>query len=488
MTIKSLSPLDAAFLWGESDHNLMNIAHLDFFRLPPDAGADFIQQFWDDLRVQTTAVTPFNRQLESTTFSRVLPRWKTIKTLDLDYHLQRHVLPQPGEQRDLGVLVSRLHGMRMNRSRPLWQIHLIEGMSDGRIALYIKGHHALLDGIATIRLACKVMSNDPNERNRPAIWAYPETKRVRSTAKTAEPADAISEDSTNMLMRSILASVQRVNAQVSGIQAVWRMYGGMVESTVRAIVPSLPQAESDLATPFSAPRSILNGPITADRKIATQSFEMSRIEALAKCTGGTVNDVILAICAGGLRRYLSEIGELPEKSLIAGMPMSFRPKDSEDIEGNAVSMGLATLATDIHDVRERFTAIMASTVSAKAHMGKISGNAVMTYTAMLMAPFGAGLVTGASSRLTPMFNLVISNLPGPRTPLYYNGMTLEEWHAVSIPLDGQALNITILSYAERLNLCITASATLPHVQRLAPYCGEALSELEHAFSALLESA
>ncbi|MFD6450185.1 WS/DGAT domain-containing protein, partial [Nocardia sp. NPDC060220] len=234
--------------------------------------------------------------------------------------------------------------------------------------------------------------------------------------------------------------------------------------------------------PYSAPASILNGAITAERRIATQSFDLARITALAQRCGGTINDVILAICAGGLRRYLAEIDALPADSLIAGMPMSFRPKDSDDAEGNATTMALATLATDITDVRERVSAIVASTVAAKEHMSRMSGAAVMAYTAMLMAPFGASLVLGVSSRITPMFNVVISNMPGPSRQLHYNGMTLEEWHAVSIPLDGQALNLTILSYANRLNLCVTACATaLPHVQRVAPYCGDALAELERAY-------
>ncbi len=482
MTSKPLSPLDAAFLWGESDKNLMNIAHLDIFRLPPEAGPDFVQALWEHFRAETTAVTPFDRRLESAAFSRLLPRWESVKQLDLDYHMQRHVLPQPGGQRELGVLVSRLHGIRMDRSQPLWQLHLIEGLNDGRIALYIKGHHALLDGIATVRLARKVMSEDPAERGRPAIWAYREARRARPVSPGKEAEANAGSDVTSLLMQSILASVRQVNAQVSGIQAVWRMYGGMAGSAARTIIPGLSEAEKSLVTPFSAPRSILNGPISAERRIATQSFAMERISALAKRAGGTVNDVILAICAGGLRRYLTEVGELPDKPLVAGMPMSFRPKDSEDAEGNATTMALATLATDIDDVRARFAAIIESTVSAKAHMSRMSGSAVIAYTAMLMAPFGAGLVTGMSSRVKPMFNVVISNLAAPRNKLYYNGLTLEEWHAVSIPLDGQALNITIMSYAERLNLCITASATLPHIQRLAPYCGEALAELEAAYA------
>lgn len=471
-----LNPLDIAFLWGESDANLMNIAHLDIFRLPTDAGPDFVSTMLDDFRAFTSATSPFDRRLDDTPIGRVLPRWVSVAEADLDYHLRRHQLPAPGGQRELGKLVSRLHGIRMDRAHPLWQLHIIEGIGDGRIALYVKGHHALLDGIATVRLARKVMSDDPDERGRPAIWAYRDerTRRPRPEGNGA-PATAS--------VASLLGPVRIARDQLSGLQAIGRMYGGLAEATARRVVPGLESVEDGLVKPYTAPRSILNGPITAERRIATQSFELARISALAERLGGTVNDVILALCAGGLRRYLAEIGELPERALIAGMPMSFRPKDSDDAEGNATTMALATLATDIDDVRERVSAIVASTVRAKEHMSRMSGTAVMAYTAMLMAPFGAGLALGVGSRLDPMFNVVVSNLAGPRNPLHYNGMTLEQWHAVSIPLDGQALNITIMSYAGRLNLCVTACATaLPHIQRLAPYCGEALAELEAAYT------
>ncbi|MGW6422524.1 wax ester/triacylglycerol synthase family O-acyltransferase [Nocardia sp. NPDC055053] len=356
----------------------------------------------------------------------------------------------------------------MDRSHPLWQLHVIEGLDDGRVALYVKGHHALLDGVATVRLARKVMSNDPDERGRPAIWAYRESGKRRP--RTAPDSEGTGGPGLPSLLRLMNAPIRGVADQLTGVQAISRMYGGLFGS------------ETALIKPYSAPASILNGPITAERRIATQSFDLDRVTALAQRCGGTINDVILAICAGGLRRYLAEIDALPADPLIAGMPMSFRPKDSDDAEGNATTMALATLATDIDDVRDRVSAIVASTVAAKQHMSRMSGAAVMAYTAMLMAPFGASLVLGVSSRITPMFNVVISNMPGPSKPLHYNGMTLEEWHAVSIPLDGQALNITILSYANRLNLCVTACATsLPHVQRVAPYCGAALAELERVY-------
>ncbi|MGW6123350.1 WS/DGAT/MGAT family O-acyltransferase [Nocardia sp. NPDC055165] len=468
MSTTTLNPIDVAFLWGETDSNLMNIAHLDIFRLPPDAGPDFVADLLDDLRTYTGATSPFDRRIDSALIARVLPQWVSVEAPDLDYHLQHHVLPAPGGQRELGALVSRLHGVPMDRSHPLWQLHVIEGLDDGRLALYVKGHHALLDGVATVRLARKVMSNDPDERGRPAIWAYRETRKPRP--HPTPDSEGTGASPVSSLRRLMNAPIRGIADQLTGVQAISRMYGGLFES------------DAALVKPYSAPASILNGAITAERRIATQSFDLARITALAQRCGGTINDVILAICAGGLRRYLAEIDALPADSLIAGMPMSFRPKDSDDAEGNATTMALATLATDITDVRERVSAIVASTVAAKEHMSRMSGAAVMAYTAMLMAPFGASLVLGVSSRITPMFNVVISNMPGPSRQLHYNGMTLEEWHAVSIPLDGQALNLTILSYANRLNLCVTACATaLPHVQRVAPYCGDALAELERAY-------
>jgi diacylglycerol O-acyltransferase / wax synthase len=262
------------------------------------------------------------------------------------------------------------------------------------------------------------------------------------------------------------------------------MYSDIVAPRpVRKVVPGLSAEESALAKPYAAPRSILNGSITAHRRIATQSYEMTRIRALGEKAGGTVNDVILAICAGGLRRYLSEFDALPERALVAGMPMSFHLKDSDEAGGNATTMALASLATDVADPKERFAAIVASTTKAKEHMGSMPRAAIMNYTALLAAPFAATLVTGMSSRVKPMFNLVISNVPGVREPLYLNGAALEEWYPLSIPVTGLALNITVLSYVDRMNFCFTAcGAMLPHVQRMAPYCGEAFAELDKAFA------
>ncbi|WP_169813140.1 WS/DGAT/MGAT family O-acyltransferase [Nocardia jejuensis] len=479
MSTVALNPLDIAFLWGESDANLMNIAHLDIFALPPTAGPGFLTELIDDLRTYTTATAPFDRRIDASLIGRIVPRWSRVDSPDLDYHVQRHVLPAPGGERELGILVSQLHGIRMDRTHPLWQLHVIEGLDDGRVALYVKGHHALLDGIATVRLARKVMSDDPDERGRPAIWAYREQPRRRTSA--AEKYSAAADVGTVGVR--LRAAAHAVTDQLSGVTAVARMYAGTIENAARRLVPGASAVVDDLVVPYTAPRSILNGPITGERRIATQSFDLARIGELATRCGGTINDVVLAICAGGLRRYLTEIGELPDTALVAGMPMSFRPKDGDDAEGNATTMALVSLATDIADVRERCSAIVTSTARAKQHMSRMSGAGVMAYTAMLMAPFGAGLVLGVGSRFAPMFNVVVSNLAGPPTALHYNGMTLEQWHAVSFPLDGQALNITLMSYAGRLNLCVTACAdTLPHVQRLAPYCGEALTELEQAYA------
>jgi len=233
-----------------------------------------------------------------------------------------------------------------------------------------------------------------------------------------------------------------------------------------------------LVAPLSAPRSILNRRISRNRRFATQQFDFERLRLVARASGGTLNDVILALSGAALRRLLLELGELPKKPLIAMLPVNVRPKDDPG-GGNAVGAILASLATDLEDPAERLAAIIESTRRAKDQLQGMSRGAILQYSAFLLAPLTFQQVTGTGGRTLPAFNVVISNVPGPEKPLYFNGARLEAFYAASIPFHGYGLNITITSYAGTLNFGFTGCRdTVPHLQRLAVYSGEALEELE----------
>jgi diacylglycerol O-acyltransferase / wax synthase len=238
-----------------------------------------------------------------------------------------------------------------------------------------------------------------------------------------------------------------------------------------------------LIVPFAAPRSIINGRVREKRRFATQQFALERLRAVATAAGCTLNDVVLALCGSALRRFLLERESLPEQSLTAGIPVSVRPKDDEGT-GNAISFIVATLGTDIENAEDRLRAIRASVQHAKAHVQALPRSAMLQYTMLLMAPTIVTLLTGVGGRTRPMFNITISNVPGPDKPLYFRGAELVATYPASIVTHGQALNITCQSYAGSMNFGYTGChSSVPSLQKLAVYTADALAELEAAFVA-----
>jgi WS/DGAT/MGAT family acyltransferase len=236
--------------------------------------------------------------------------------------------------------------------------------------------------------------------------------------------------------------------------------------------------DKHLISPLSAPKSILNQKVTRSRRFATQQYAVDRLKAIAKARGGTLNDVVLAICASALRRFLAEHEELPEEPLTAMLPVNIRPKDDPG-GGNAVGAILVSLATDVDDPLERLREIVASTKLAKEQLQGMSRNAILQYSGLLMTPLLLSLVPGSAGRLRPAFNVVVSNVPGPEHPLYFRGWRMEAVYPLSIPFNGYALNITVQSYAGMLGFgFIGCRDAVPHLQRLAVYAGAALEELE----------
>lgn len=456
MAAKRLSPMDAMFLYGESRETMMHVAGLLPFSPPPDAGPHWMRDLMQEIRESSQVEPPWNRKLKTPNFLRnPLHAWVEDKAFDIEYHVRHSALPSPGSERELGILVSRLHSNRIDFSRPPWELHLIEGLEGGRFALYSKIHHALVDGYTAMKYLSRSLSPDPAERERPMFYALPQPTR--------KPKEVQGVD-----MSTVWSSVVSQFDSVKDVgKALWRLRDAHGEV-------------GDLVRAMQAPRCVLNGKISRNRRFATQQYDLADLKAMAAASGGTLNDIVLALCAGGLRRFLAEMNELPQKPLIAFLPVNVRPKDDPG-GGNAVGAMLTSLATDIADPAARLEAIIASTRHAKAQMESMSAAAIMAYSSMLMAPFGlqaAAAITGLSGRMPLTFNLCISNVPGPNEPLYYRGARLEATYPVSIPTHGMALNITCQSYAGTMNFgFVGCRDTLPHLQRLAVYTGETFEEL-----------
>lgn len=461
--MKRLSPLDAAWLYVESRDTPMHVGCLQIFRLPAKAPPDFVRTLVENLRALRTYAPPFSLKLKTPRFATLSPAWIEDPELDLDYHLRHSALPQPGGERELGMLISRLHSHPLDLHRPLWECHVIEGLEGDRFALYTKMHHSLIDGVSGMRMLQRVLSPDPADADRPAPWMV-QPPRPKPGGAEAVPSAA----------GALQSVVQSLRQQANSVPAL----AGALARLARAAA----KKEGALTAPFAGPRSVLNRRVTGGRRFATQQYDLARLKALSKKAECTLNDVVLYLCATALRRFLDESHALPAKPLTAGIPVNVRPADDQST-GTAISFIIANLATDVADPRRRLDAIKASTQRAKAHLQSLPRNALTQYTLLTMAPYILELISGLGGRVRPVFNVTISNVPGPEQPLYYNGARLEAMYPLSLITHGGALNITCLGCAGTLNFGFTGCRdTLPHMQRLAVYTGEALDELESLLS------
>ncbi|AXQ31742.1 wax ester/triacylglycerol synthase family O-acyltransferase [Solimonas sp. K1W22B-7] len=451
--------MDASWLYVESKDTPMHVAGLMIFELPKGAPLSYFQDLFKDSREHQQFYAPWNRKLRSSRLKNLRHEWVEEKDVDLDYHVRLSALPWPGGERELGILIARLHSRPLNFRRPPWECHVIQGLEHNRFALYIKMHHALIDGVSGMRLLARMLAKTPEDHELPAFWSVPPEKRA-PTASLTSAADA-------------------VGGLVAGLRQKFSSVPELARAT-RELLRAARSKTDPMGVPFKAPKSMLNGRITGQRRFATQLYSIERVKKLAKAADCSLNDVVLALCGAALRRFLEEAGELPAQPLTAGIPVSVRPADDQE-QGNAISFIISTLGTDIVDPVERLQAIRASTQRAKAHLQSLPKSALESYTMLLMGPYILQLLSGLGGRTRPVFNVTVSNVPGPQQPLYLRGAKLVANYPVSLVTHGQAINITCHGYADTLSFGFVACRdTLPHMQRIAVYTGEALEELETA--------
>lgn len=447
---------DSMFLLGESREHPLHVGGLQLFELPPGADPTHVGAMHRAM-IDTGDLRPlFRRRPRGPVGSVGQWAWTNDDLLDLEYHVRLSALPSPGRVRELLELVSRLHGSLLDRHRPLWEQHLIEGVEGGRFAVYTKVHHALLDGVSALGLMRRALSEDPAERDMRPPWAG--TPRTDATGGRASDGDPLAG----------LANAARVVREVVGLGPVVARYLNQAF------------AEQAATLPFEAPRSMFNVPITGARRFAAQGWPLERIKAVGEAAGCTVNDVMLAMCAGALREYLGEQHALPDKPLVAAVPISLRADGAGD-GGNAIGLILCALATDLPDAGDRLAAIRESMLRGKRFYRGMSQLQITALSAIPFAPLAVALLPGAQRFTPPAFNLLISNVPGPKNTLYWNGAKLLGVYPVSIPYEGQALNITVTSYAGSLEFGLTGCRrSVPSLQRLLGHLDTALGELEKA--------
>ena len=464
-TMKSMSVLDAGLLMMESPETPMHIGGVQVLRLPRGAGKDYVRKLHD--RYLGTPVTgaPFNYRLVPKGGMLGMPAWEVLDEVPLQQHLFRHALPWPGGERELLELISRLNSGLLDRSRPLWEHHLIEGLDGRRYATFTRIHHALIDGKWGMKLAYETTSQNPKKRGLPPYWAvrFDDAEAVGETPEpAAEPLDSWGERQ------------RRAKRQ-------WEEAGAELRKAFGRLIESFRHPSDDGLVPiYTAPECMLNGKLTARRELAVVRLDLPRIQRLAHLREATVNEVVLTLCGAALRRYLSERDAMPDKTLIANMPIA-RPRPKGESGGNSIVSGMVSLATHLDDPVQRLDTVRGSSQHAKELFREMPSTAALSvYLAVTGLPFILAQAFGRVEKVHPQ-NLVISNVPGPRDKRYIDGALLEAEYPMSLLVPGQAMNITVVGLADCLDLAVLVCPDLvPDVHRVSEAIAQSLDELEQA--------
>lgn len=461
--MERLALTDAGWLLVEGRERPMHVGGLLLFSPPEGAPRTFVRDLVEAVRRHDGARPPFSYRLARPYGRAGLFGWVDDE-VELDYHLRHIALPEPGRIRELLAFVSQVHGSLLDRHRPLWETYLIEGVEGGRFALYAKVHHSMLDGVAAMRQLTRSLTTDEDERDAPPPWALRPEQATSDARGAGGPSGPL-----GLAARVVGGALDQATSVLGSVLA-------LTEQAVRS------RSDAAEVMPYRAPRSMLNVPLTSTRRYVAQSYELDRIRSVASAAGATVNDVVLTMCGAALRRYLLDHDALPAAPLVAMVPVSIRPADAGD-RGNALTMLLANLATHVAEPVRRLALVKESMDLGKRRLEGMTQTQLVDYALLLMGPLMAGQVLGVSRRTRPLFNVLISNVPGPTDRLFWNGARLSGMYPLSLLPDGYALNITQTSYAGSMEVGITADRrALPGIQRLIDHLEDALAELEDTAS------
>jgi WS/DGAT/MGAT family acyltransferase len=414
---------------------------LEMFRPPEDAGPDFARRIYETLRSYRDVGPGYSGHPAKTRRGTSRIRWSYGDHVDIDYHVRYISLPAPGGRNELFGVVDELHSRLLDRTRPLWECHVIDGLDDGRFALYLKAHHAMTDGVSGAKTLQEHMTTDPNDDRIRVGWTP--RSEVPSTphkpAPAAKPAVGVKRS-----LELMLAALRE-----------------------RELIPAM-----------RAPRTIFNVAPGGPRRCATQSWPLDRIGAVGKAAGVTVNDVALAMCAGALRTYLLERNGLPDAPLVALAPVNLR-SDDDDRRANVLGAAVCNLATNVDDPAKRLEAIHASMQRNVQIIREMPQQLAIELAGLICAPISGG--RGLAAKIPPVFNLTITHVRGRNEPLYWGGARVEGMYPLAPTLRGQVLNFGLFSRADDLDFGIAASiAAVPDPARLAGHIETALKDLELA--------
>ena len=457
--MKHLSGLDATFLHLETPEMPMHVGSLNVLDLPKGYKGDFYEDAKQFMASRIHLADVFTRKLALMPFDMTNPVWVADDDIDLDYHVRHITLPRPGTNRQLQQYVARLHSTLLDRSRPMWEFFIIDGLKSGQVALYTKVHHAGIDGQAGVALGKAIFDLEPAGR-----VVKPPRARPRSSGYQLGMAE--------LATAALRNTAQQYVKLFKMAPAIARALGGLAKPDEKA-------AEKDAATApkkfnLFAPRTSLNVSITNQRTFAGRTISLAETKHIAKHFGVSLNDVVMATVAGALRHYLADNNELPAKPLVAGVPVSLR-EAGDETANNQASMILVSLATDITDPVQRLKAINASSNSSKSTMNRFKAvilDDFPTFAAPWLVSGIASMVgrSGLVNLLPPAANVAISNVAGAPFPMYFAGALVTSYYPVSIASHGTALNVTVQSYNGRMDYgLIACRRAVPDITEIGDY-------------------
>ncbi len=456
--MRDLSLLDLGFFIAETEASPKHVAGLLILKKPPKASTAFAKNLYRDYLGFSDVKPPFNRVIH---FSlSALPQWRDAETVDLAQHIFFHKLPAGHNDRQaLFDFVAALHVPMLDRSRPLWELHIIDGVAGGRMALYQKMHHAYADGVTMTRWTAQGLSESPRELKLKPVW---------TTERSAY-------------------STRRDKRSSAALESAWKQVAGAGQRALgigrlgaMLLLESVKLTKNAIALPFvSTARTPLTGQVSAGRQFTSTTVSMQRVDALRKRTRSTLNHVALTCLDGALRRYLADLGVELRRPITIQMPVNLR-REGDKAAGNKIGIIQVELSGPTEDPYVRLRNIGFSLRNVRTMIDSVVPEAIETYTVITGLVAQAAELLKLSNTLPPMGNTLVSNVPGPKELLYLKGATVEELHPISTLPPSNLLNITLFSYAGQLFFCLIATQELPQLPRLADYIQLAFTELEDA--------
>jgi WS/DGAT/MGAT family acyltransferase len=433
--MEKLNFQDASFLRLESVRHPFHVGGLMILKKPRNASGQYLRRL-AARSGQLNEVWPiFNKKLRDPD-DLANGRW----VIEENYHPERHVLhyalPPRGSMEDLLALVSRAHERQLDRGRPLWEMHIIEGLPGDRFAVYCKVHHSLVDGVGALRM----------------LKALFTTSSSRSLDLEAVRPHGQAQHRRHNLLSELGEMGRGLLEQYRAVPQLSALFAHMG-------LDALTGEQESMKLPFTAPRSIFNTEVDSARQIVICDLPFNQVRNVARRTGGTVNDVLLATCGGALREYLLGQDALPGRSLVAGVPVSLKSSGEGEEDGNRLSFILCPFFTNEQDDYIRLQRVIKTTRKAKAELGEMSTTANQDFTNLIMMPTLILNMTGSVTRVTPAINAIFSNVPGSPEKLYLEGAELEGLYPLSVVTDGMGINLTVISYCNKLSFAITSCPT-----------------------------